>query len=87
MAVGFWFEGCDAAVETKPVAGVVECVGPLIGKYKAIVVENNLQVDVKLNDGRVAHVMATREQSPKIGDHIQIAEHIHGTGRHTFSWK
>jgi hypothetical protein len=50
-------------------------------------IEDGLAVDVKLEDGRVVHVMALKTTDPHIGDHIEIAEHIHGTGRITFSWK
>jgi len=38
-------------------------------------------------DGREAHVMAHKDRHPQVGDHIELAEHIHGTGRSTFSWK
>jgi hypothetical protein len=42
---------------------------------------------VKLDDGRLAHVMVLKTTDPHIGDHVQIAEHVHGTGRVTFTWK
>ena len=87
VAVGFWLEGRDATVEVRKVAGVVEYVGPLTGKFKATTASNNVAVDVKLVDGRLAHVVAFKEAEPKVGDHVEIAEHIHGTGRHTFTWQ
>lgn len=86
-AIGY-FTALDARVATtKPVAGTVVYVGPLIGKYRAVVAENNLQVDIKLDDARVAHLMAPREKAPKVGEHLSIAEKIHGSGRHTFAWQ
>ena len=89
LAVGavFWLEGRDATVETHKVAGVVEFVGPLSGKFKANTAANNVAVDLKLDDGRLVHVSALKESAPKVGDRVEIAEHIHGTGRITFSWQ
>ena len=86
MGIGFWFTGLDASVETRHVAGVVKSVGPLNGTSTQGV-EEGLAVDVTLDDGRLAHVMVLKTSEPHVGDHVQIAEHIHGTGRTTFSWK
>lgn len=85
-SLGFWWTGLDASVETRHIAGVIEKVAPLTGaNSKAI--EEGLAVDVKLDDGRLAHVMALKTRDPHVGDHIEIAEHTHGTGRVTFTWK
>ncbi|MFA5951366.1 MAG: hypothetical protein WC807_13895 [Hyphomicrobium sp.] len=82
----FWYTGLDASVETRQVAGTIETIGPLTGSStKAI--EEGLAVDVRLDDGRHARVMALKTRNPKAGDHVQIAEHVHGTGRVTFTWK
>lgn len=86
VAGGLWVTGLDATVETRHVAGVVETVGPLVGTTtKAI--EEGLAVDVKLQDGRLVHVMALKKTDPHVGDHVEVAEHIHGTGRTTYTWK
>lgn len=85
-AGGFWLEGVDATVVKRLVPGVVEKVGPYQGPgMKAA--QEGLSVDVKLDDGRVAHVLAKKSSEPHVGDHVEIAEHVHGTGRSTFSWK
>ncbi len=86
VAGGLWVTGLDASIETRHVAGVVEAVGPLVGA-KTLAMEQGLAVDVKLEDGRLVHVMALKTTDPHIGDHVQVAEHIHGTGRVTYSWK
>jgi hypothetical protein len=86
VAAGLWVTGLDANVETRHIAGVVEAVGPLVGA-KSIAIEEGLAVDVKLADGRMAHVMALKKTDPKVGDRVEVAEHIHGTGRVTFTWK
>lgn len=83
----FWLEDRDASVETRKVAGVVEYVGPPKGNYKAVTPASSVEVDVKLDDGRMAYVLADRAMSPKLGEHVEIAEHVHGSGRHTFSWR
>lgn len=86
IGAGMWFTGLDASVETRHVDGVVQSIAPLSGTTtKAI--EEGLAVDVKLEDGRLVHVMAFKTTDPHVGDHVQVAEHIHGTGRVTFSWK
>ncbi len=86
MGIGFWYTGLDASVETHHVPGVVKSIGPLNGGSTKSV-EEGLSVDVKLDDGRLAHVMVLKTTDPHVGDHVEIAEHIHGTGRTTFSWK
>ncbi len=86
MAVGFWATGLDATVETRHVAGTVSAVGPLVAKTtKAI--EDGLSVDVKLDTGRLVHVTVLKTTDPHVGDHVEVAEHVHGTGRVTYSWK
>lgn len=86
VGAGMWFTGLDASVETRHVPGIVQSVSPLNGtSTKAI--EEGLAVDVKLDDGRLAHVMVLKNTNPHVGDHVEVAEHIHGTGRVTFSWK
>ncbi|WP_295558915.1 hypothetical protein [uncultured Hyphomicrobium sp.] len=86
VGLGFWATGLDATVETHHVQGVVAAIGPLVGKStKAI--EEGLAVDVKLDDGRTVHVMVLKTTDPHVGDHVQVAEHVHGTGRVTYSWK
>lgn len=86
MAGGFWATGLDAKIETRHAAGVVEAVGPLFAKStKAI--EEGLAVDVKLDKGPLVHIMALKATDPHVGDRVEIAEHVHGSGRVTYSWK
>jgi len=86
VAAGMWFTGLDASVETHHVAGVVEKIGPL-NTTSTAAVEQGLSVEVKLDDGRHANVMVLKASDPHVGDHVEIAEHRHGSGRVTFSWK
>lgn len=86
VAGGLWVTGLDATVETHRVAGVVEAVGPLVGGTTRAI-EDGLAVDVKLDDGRRVHVMTLKRTDPHVGDHVEVAEHVHGTGRVTYSWK
>jgi hypothetical protein len=46
-----------------------------------------MPVDLLLDDARVAHLLTPREKAPKLGEHIKIADHVHGSGRHSFAWK
>lgn len=86
VAVGLWFSGLDASVQTHRVAGVVEKIGPLVGGSSRAI-EDGLGVDVRLNDGRKIHVAVLKTTDPHVGDTVQVAEHVHGSGRVTFSWK
>jgi hypothetical protein len=86
MAAGFWFTGLDASVETHRVPGVVQRIGPLNGTSTQAV-EEGLAIDVRLDDGRLARVMVLKTTDPHVGDRVEIAEHVHGTGRVTFSWR
>jgi hypothetical protein len=86
MAAGLWLSGLDATVETRRVAGVIEAVGPLVGGSSRAI-EDGLGVDVRLDDGRRVHVAVLKTTGPHVGDHVEVAEHIHGTGRITYSWK
>jgi hypothetical protein len=64
---------------------VVSYIGPLSGTSMKTI-EEGLAVDVKLDDGRVVHVMALKTSEPHVGDRVEVAEHVHGSGRVTFSW-
>jgi hypothetical protein len=91
VAIGaglIYLEDLDSRVTaTHRLDGTVVYVGPLVGKYQAVVAEKNLQVDVRLADARVAHLLTPRAKVPKIGEHVTVAEHVHGTGRRTFGWQ
>jgi hypothetical protein len=50
-------------------------------------IQNGLSVDIKLADGRHAVVIAEKSTNPTVGTEVAIVEHIHGSGRTTFSWK
>lgn len=87
LGLGLYFRGLDASIaSTRIVPGTIVYVGPLQGKYRAVVAESNLQVDVRLDDSRVVHLSVPRDRAPKLGDPTRVAEHTHGSGRHTFAW-
>lgn len=86
VAGGLWVTGLDATVETHRVPGVVASVGPLVGTTSKAI-EEGLAVDVRLEDGRLVHVMALKKTDPHVGDRVEVAEHVHGTGRVTYTWK
>jgi len=86
LVVAAWFTDLDAHVEKRQVAGVVESVSPIQGGTTQAI-QNGLSVDVKLADGRHAHVIAEKATNPTVGAQVAIVEHVHGSGRTTFSWK
>jgi len=86
MGAGLYLSGLDASVEDRRVAGVVEKVGSYNGTNNQGV-QNGMAVDVKLDDGREAHVLVLKTTAPHVGDRVEVTEHHHGSGRTTFSWK
>jgi hypothetical protein len=40
-----------------------------------------------LDSGRRVNVLVLKTTDPHVGDHVQITEHRHHTGRVTYSWK
>lgn len=84
VIVGFFvLVDLDAKVENHPVAGRVEHVG--IASLKNAT--QAVTVDVELEDGRHARVIASKEHEPHVGDRVSIMEHKHATGRVTFTWR
>jgi len=88
VAIGaaLWFQDLDAHVDNRHVAGVVAHVGPVSG-LNTQAIQNGLAVDVRLEDGREVHVTALKAARPEVGARVEITEHVHGSGRSTFSWK
>jgi hypothetical protein len=86
IGVFFVYEDYDARVENIRVPGTVISVGPLNVRNTKMV-EAGLSVDVTLDSGRRVNVMALKTSNPHVGDHVEITEHRHRTGRVTYSWK
>lgn len=86
LGTGLYLSGLDATVENRRVSGTVEKIGSYNGTNTQGV-QNGLAVDVRLDDGREAHVLVLKQTSPEIGQHVEVTEHHHGSGRTTYSWK
>jgi len=86
VAAALFLEDLDAHVERHEVAGVVEKVESVQGGTTQAI-QNGLAVDVRLDDGRHAHVLAQKSTHPEVGAHVAIVEHVHRSGRTTFSWR
>jgi hypothetical protein len=82
----FVFEDYDARTDDVRVPGTVVAVGPLNTKSTRLV-ESGLSVDVALDTGRRVNVIALKATDPHVGDHVEITEHRHRTGRVTYTWK
>jgi hypothetical protein len=88
LAAAMWWVDLDAHMENKRVAGIVQKVGPLnMPGMSTQAIEQSLGVDVKLGDGRTVHVAVLKSSQPAEGQAVEVTEHIHGSGRSTFSWK
>jgi len=82
----FLYEDYDAHVENVRVPGTVVSIGPL-NTTNTQAIENGLSVDVALENGHRVNVMVLKSTNPHVGDHVQITEHRHRTGRVQYSWK
>ena len=76
----------DASTVNTRIPGEITHVGPLVGTSTQAAQEG-LSVDVKLDAGGSVRVMALKTTDPKVGQHIEVTEHKHGTGRITYTWK
>lgn len=83
FAVAFWLASFDISVESHQVVGRVDHVASLTTRDSRAA----LLVDVALDDGRHARVVASRATDPHVGDRVTIAEHVHASGRTTFTWR
>ncbi len=82
----FLYEDYDAHTDNIRVPATVMSIGPL-NTNSTKMVENGLSVDVKLDGGKHINVFVLKTSDPHVGDHVQITEHRHRTGRITYSWK
>jgi hypothetical protein len=82
----FVYEDYDGRVENVRVPATVTEVGPLNIKNTKLV-EEGLSVQVAIDGGRRVSVMALKTTDPHVGDHVEITEHRHRTGRVTYTWK
>ncbi len=81
IGLGFWLTDLDATVDRRTLEGDVEAVGPLPLKG----VNDAVSLQVGLADGRHITVAALASRGLKPGDHVQVIELHHHTGRTTFS--
>lgn len=86
IGIFFTVENLDMMVENHRIAGVVDRLGPVTSKSMRVV-RDDLDVGVRLVDGRHVDVLAMKKSEPHIGDKIEVTEHVHATGRRTYSWK
>jgi hypothetical protein len=86
IAAYFVYDDYDLHIDNVRVPATVVSVGPLNANSTKMV-ENGLSVDVRLDGGRRVNVFALKTTDPHVGDHVQITEHRHHTGRVTYSWK
>lgn len=77
-----WLVDLDTHETKTRVAGTIESVTTPTQKGAM----DGLDVAVKLDDGRHVRVLAMRSREPHVGEHIELTEHHHGSGRTTFSF-
>ncbi len=83
-AVGFWWTDLDSAVDIRRIGGDVEAINPMPVSRSLV---EGVSVSVKLDDGRHVTVAALKSRHLAVGDHIEVSEHHHHSGRTTFTMK
>ena len=78
------YQSFDMQVTLTRVGGTVVAIDPLVSKTSAATGEN---VKVKLDNGPLIRVMALKSRELKVGDHIEVTEQRHGSGRVTHIFK
>lgn len=78
------FEDLDAHVENVRIGGQIDAVAPLVSKSAATA--DGLTIGVRLDDGRHIQVVAYKSRDPHVGDHIEVTEHRHWSGRVTHTY-
>ena len=84
IGVAFAYQSYDLQVVNTQVGGSVTEIDPLVSKTSAAEGET---LRVKLEDGRMVSVLALKSRNLKLGDHIDVVEHHHATGRVTHTMK
>lgn len=82
LVVGFLLVDLDTHETKTRLAGTIESVTTPAQKGA----QDGLDVGVKLDDGRRVRVLTLRSREPHVGDHIEVTEHRHLTGRTTFTY-
>lgn len=78
------YQNLDMKVENVEVAGTITGIDPLVSKQNSADGET---VHVKLDSGQLVNVLALKTRHLQSGDHIQVTEHHHATGRVTHTLK
>ena len=78
------YQSFDLQVTVARVGGTVEAIEPLVSKTSAA---TGVNVEVKLDSGQLVRVMALKSRELKVGDHIEVTEQRHGSGRVTHTLK
>lgn len=81
VGAGFLLVDLDAHESKLKVGGIIDKVATYAGKGAM----DGVEIGVKLDDGRHVTVLAHRARDPHVGDHIEVTEHRHLTGRTTFT--
>jgi hypothetical protein len=78
------YQNFDLRVINTQVGGTVKEIDPLVSKTNSADGET---LQVKLDSGQLVNVLALKSRNIKVGDHIDIMEHHHSTGRITHTLK
>lgn len=82
VAGGLYLTDLDSRVVDHRVGGHVDQVSvPAVRGASGAVA-----VDLTLDNGKHIQVYAPKSREPYAGEHVNVTEHRHGTGRLTYSW-
>ncbi|MFV0367811.1 MAG: hypothetical protein ACK5KM_05075 [Hyphomicrobiaceae bacterium] len=81
VATGFALIDLESHETRTRLAGTIDDVHTFAGKGAM----DGLEVGVKLDDGRHVTVLSLKSRHPEVGDHIEVTEHRHPSGRTVFT--
>lgn len=81
IGAGFLLVDLDSHETATKVTGTIDNVHTFAGKGAM----DGLEIGVRLDDGRHVTVLASKSRDPHVGDHIEVTEHRHLSGRTTFT--
>jgi hypothetical protein len=84
IGAAFAYQSYDMKVENAVVSGTVTGIDPMLASNGNA---NGETLHVKLDDGRAINILALKSRHIKNGDHIEVTEHHHATGRVTHTLK
>ena len=81
-----FYQTYDLSETKTQVGGTVTAFEPLVTKSVSAATDG-VKAEVRLDSGPLISVFALKSRGLKVGDHIEVTAHNHGSGRVNYSFK